>query len=498
MTLSTSHVRFSPAPTSRSFQTRTAGIRRRARRSNVRSLCLCGYMIFAFFLTLNAQTGAKNGEWRTYGADLGNTHYSPLDQITAANFNKLEVAWRFKTENLGPRPETNLQSTPLMVNGVLYSTAGSRRSVVALDAATGELLWVHREREGKRGDNAPRNLSGRGLAYWSDGGEERILYVTPGYRLIALNAKTGLTVPSFGRNGVVDLKLDDDQDLDLDTADIGLHATPVVAGNTVIVGAAHRAGGTPRVKNNAKGYVRGFDVRTGKRLWIFHTIPKAGEFGRDTWLDESADNVGNTGVWGQISVDEELGLVYLPVELPTGDIYGGHRPGNGLFGESIVALDLKTGERRWHYQLVHHGIWDFDIPCAPMLIDITVNGRTVKAVAQPTKQAFLYVFDRTNGQPIWPMNERDVEQSEVPGEKTAKTQPFPSKPPAYDKQGSSIDDLIDFTPELRAEAVKLVSRYRLGPIFTPPVASRADGPIATLAMTLGSGGTNWSGGSYDP
>jgi quinoprotein glucose dehydrogenase len=269
-------------------------------------------MIFAFFLTLNAQIGAKNGEWPTYGADLGNTHYSPLDQITAANFNKLEVAWRFKTENLGPRPETNLQSTPLMVHGALYSTAGSRRSVVALDAATGELLWVHSEREGKRGDNAPRNLSGRGLAYWSDGVEERILYVTPGYRLIALNAKTGLTVASFGRNGVVDLKLDDDQDLDLDTSDIGLHATPVVAGNTVIVGAAHRAGGAPRIKNNAKGYVRGFDVKTGKRLWIFHTIPKPLEFGRDTWLDESADNTGNTGVWGQISVDEDLGWFTCP------------------------------------------------------------------------------------------------------------------------------------------------------------------------------------------
>ena len=214
------------------------------------------WLLLTCCLTLNAQTGARNGEWRTYGADLGNTHYSALDQINAANFNKLEVAWRLNTENLGPRPETNLQSTPLMVNGVLYSTGGSRRSVIALDAGTGELLWVHSEREGKRGDNAPRNLSGRGLAYWSDGVEERILYVTPGYRLIALNAKTGLPVPAFGRSGVVDLKLDDDQDLDLENSDIGLHATPVVAGNTVIVGAAHRAGGAPRIKNNAKGYSR--------------------------------------------------------------------------------------------------------------------------------------------------------------------------------------------------------------------------------------------------
>ena len=453
-------------------------------------------MIFAFFLTLNAQTGAKNGEWRTYGADLGNTHYSPLDQITAANFNKLEVAWRFKTENLGPRPETNLQSTPLMVNGVLYSTAGSRRSVVALDAAAGELLWVHSEREGKRGDNAPRNLSGRGLAYWSDGVEERVLYVTPGYRLIALNAKTGLTVPSFGRNGVVDLKLDDDQDLDLDTSDIGLHATPVVAGNTVIVGAAHRAGGAPRIKNNAKGYVRGFDVKTGKRLWIFHTVPKPGEFGRDTWLDESADNTGNTGVWGQISVDEDLGMVYLPVELPTGDIYGGHRPGNGLFGESIVAVDLKTGERKWHYQLVHHGIWDFDIPCAPMLIDVTISGRVVKALAQPTKQGILYTFDRVTGEPIWPIAEVTVPKGDVPGEWYSPTQPMPTRPPAYGVAGiPSTDDLIDFTPELRAQAEKLVSKYRIGPIFTPIVVSKPEGPYGTIITT---GVTNWPGGSYDP
>jgi quinoprotein glucose dehydrogenase len=462
----------------------------------VRSLCLCSYIIFVSFLTLNAQTGAKNGEWRTYGADLGNTHYSPLDQINAANFSKLEVAWRFKTESLGPRPETNLQSTPLMVNGILYSTAGSRRSVVALDAATGELLWVHSEREGKRGDNAPRNLSGRGLAYWSDGVEERILYVTPGYRLIALNAKTGLTVPSFGRNGVVDLKLDDDQDLDLDASDIGLHATPVVAGNTVIVGAAHRAGGAPRIKNNAKGYVRGFDVKTGKRLWIFHTIPKPGEFGRDTWLDESADNTGNTGVWGQISVDEDLGMVYLPVELPTGDIYGGHRPGNGLFGESIVAVDLKTGERKWHYQLVHHGIWDFDIPCAPMLIDITINGRVVKAVAQPTKQGILYTFNRVTGEPIWPIDEIPVPKGDVPGEWYSPTQPLPTKPPAYGIAGiPSIDDLIDFTPELRAQGEKLVSKYRIGPIFTPMVVSKPEGPYGTIITT---GVTNWPGGSYDP
>ncbi len=445
-----------------------------------------------------AQQGAKNGEWRTYGGDLGNTHYSPLDQISATNFDKLEVAWRFRTSNLGPRPEFNLQSTPLMVNGVLYATAGTRRSVVALDAATGELLWVHGEKEGARGSAAPRQLSGRGVAYWTDGREERILYVTPGYRLIALNAKTGALVTGFGQGGIVDLKLDDDQQMDLVTGEVGLHATPVVAGNTVIVGAAHRSGGVPRSKTNVKGYVRGFDVKTGKRLWIFHTIPRPGEFGYNTWEKDSADYTGNTGVWGQISVDEELGIAYLPVELPTGDYYGGHRPGNGLFGESLVAVDLKTGQRKWHYQLVHHGIWDMDIPCAPILTDITINGRTVKAVAQPTKQAFLYVFDRVTGKPIWPIEEKPVEKGSVPGEWYSPTQPFPTKPPAYDRQGFQLEDLIDFTPALRAEAVKIASLYRLGPIFTPPVVSKLEGPLATLALATSAGGTNWPGGSYDP
>jgi quinoprotein glucose dehydrogenase len=448
--------------------------------------------------SLLAQSGAKNGQWLTYGGDLGNTHYSTLDQINAGNFNKLQVAWQFKTDNLGPQPEYNLESTPLVANGVLYSTAGTRRTVVALDAATGEMIWTHAEREGTRGTNAPRQLSGRGLAHWTDGREERILYVTPGYRLIALEAKTGAPVRTFGKDGAVDLKLEDDQEIDLLSSEIGLHATPVVAGDTVIIGAAHKPGGTPRSKNNVKGYVRGFDVRTGKRLWIFHTIPLSNEYGAETWENNSASYTGNTGVWGQISVDEELGMVYIPVELPTGDYYGGHRPGNGLYGESVVALDLKTGARKWHFQLVHHGIWDMDIPCAPMLVDITINGQTVKALAQPTKQAFLYVFDRTNGRPIWPIPERPVEQSTVPGEKTSATQPIPSKPPAYDRQGSSIDDLIDFTPDLRAQAIQVASRYKMGPIFTPPVVSKWEGPLGTLTMAVGGGGTEWQGGSYDP
>jgi quinoprotein glucose dehydrogenase len=461
---------------------------------SVRWIAAASFVVFAG-ASLLGQAGAQNAEWRSYGGDLGHTRYSPLDQIDATNFNKLELAWRFKTDNLGPRPEYQFESTPLMAKGVLYSTAGSRRAVVALDAATGEMLWMHSENEGARGAAAPRQLSGRGLAYWSDGRDDRILYVTPGYRLIALDAKSGIPVPSFGQNGVVDLKLEDDQEMDLVSGEIGLHSTPTVARNVVIVGAAHKTGGNPKSRRNEKGYVRGYDVRTGKRLWIFHTIPLPGEFGNDTWEKDSWAYTGNTGVWAQISVDEELGLAYLPVELPTGDYYGGHRPGNGLFGESLVAVDLQTGTRKWHYQFVHHGIWDHDLPCAAILADITVNGRTIKAVAQPSKQAWLYVLNRETGEPIWPIVERPVEKGDVPGEWYSPTQPFPTKPPAYERQGVSIDDLIDFTPELRAEAMKIAGRYKIGPIFTPPVVSKLDGPLSTLTSGFA---TNWPGGAYDP
>jgi glucose dehydrogenase len=458
--------------------------------------------LLCFPVGVLGQSGAKDGEWPTYGADLRGTRYRPLDQINATNFNKLELAWSFKTDSLGTRPEYKLEGTPLMVGGVLYTTAGTRRSAVALDAGTGELLWVHGEHEGARGAAAPRQLSGRGLAYWSNGKEGRILYVTPGYRLIALDAKTGVAIPSFGKNGMVDLKQNvvfgTGQQIDLVAGEIGLHATPIVVKDTVIIGSAMREGGTPKTHNNTKGLVRAFDVRTGQRLWTFNTIPRPGEFGNDTWLKGSWAINGNTGVWTQISVDEELGLVYLPVEEPTGDYYGGHRPGNNLFGESLVAVDLKTGQRKWHYQLVHHPLWDMDISSAPILADITVNGRTIKAVAQPTKQGILYVFDRVTGQPIWPFEERPVEKGDVPDEWYSPTQPIPAKPPAYSRNGVSIVDLIDFTPELRAEAVKTVSKYKLGPVFTPPVVSKIEGPLATLTLGTAAGGTNWPGGSYDP
>ena len=271
-----------------------------------------------------------------------------------------------------------------------------------------------------------------------------------------------------------------------------------MAGNTVIIGASFREGMTPKSMRNNKGYVRGFDVRTGKRLWIFHTIPTKTEPGYDSWLNGSAEYTGNTGVWTQISVDEKRDLVYLPVESPTGDYYGGHRPGNGLYGESLVCVDLKTGERKWHFQLVHHPLWDMDISSAPILADITVDGRAIPAVAVPTKQGILYVFDRVTGKPVWPIEEKPAPRGDVPGEWYAPTQPIPTKPPAYSRNGIAVDDLINFTPALRDQAQTLVAKYKIGPVFTPPVESKAGGPLATLTLGTASGGTNWPGGSYDP
>jgi len=449
------------------------------------------------------QTGfpsTGNGEWPSYAGDLASTHYSPLDQINASNFNKLEVAWRFKTDALGPRPEFKLEGTPLMAKGVLYTTGGTRRAAIALDAATGELMWTHAEREGARSAAAPRQLSGRGVAYWTDGRDERVLYITIGYQLVELDAKTGSLISSFGKNGIVDLKeaavFGNRQPIDLVRGEIGVHSTPAVTkSGIVLVGSSFREGGTPKTHNNTKGIVQAFDVKTGKRLWNFNTIPRPGEFGNDTWQNDSWAVNGNVGVWNQISVDEDLGLAYLPVETPTSDFYGGHRPGNNLFADSIVAVDLKTGQRKWHYQLVHHSLWNFDVSAAPILADITVNGRPVKAVLAMTKAAMMYVLDRTNGQPVWPIEERPAPKGDVPGEWYSPTQPYPTKPPAYDLQGVTEDSLIDFTPELRAQAVRNLAKYKLGPIFTPPVVSKLDGFIGGFRS---SGGTNWPGGSYDP
>ncbi len=437
-------------------------------------------------------------EWSTYGGDLASTRYSPADQIDAGNFGDLELAWTLSTDNFGPEPEYNLQSTPLMVGGVLYTTAGSRRAVIAADAATGELLWMHRLDEGERGAAAPRRLSGRGLAWRDNGGAGEIFYVTPGYQLIGLDAATGRRLPQFGVDGIVDLKQNMDQDIDLVTGEVGLHAAPIAAGDTILVGAAHLPGSAPRSMRNVKGHIRGFDARTGDRKWIFHTIPGADEFGNDTWLNDSWRYTGNNGVWGQMTVDTELGIAYFATEMPTNDYYGGHRHGDNLFSDSLVAVDLETGDRLWYYQFIHHDVWDWDLPCAPILVDITVDGREIKAIAQPSKQTWLYVFDRVTGEPVWPIEERPVEASDVPGELLALTQPYPTKPPAYDRQGVSIDDLIDFTPELRAEAERIAANYRTGPIFTPPTASVPEGPWGTLMLPSQAGGTNWPGASLDP
>jgi quinoprotein glucose dehydrogenase len=446
------------------------------------------------------QTKAATVEWRTYGADLASTRYSPLDQINKDNFSGLKIAWRLATNDFGPRPDTLYSATPLFVGNVLYTTVGTTRTVVALNPTTGAVLWKHVEDEGPRGQNAARSGAGRGVAYWSapNGSDRRIIYVTPGYRMLALDAKTGEPLSTFGQGGVVDLKLDNDQDLDPVTADIGLNATPLIAGDVIVVGAAHRFSGSPKTMNNTRGYVRGFDVKTGKRLWIFHTVPKPGEYGYDTWLEKSADRNGNTGAWSQFSADLDLGLVYVPVEMPTGDYYGGNRPGNTLFDESLVALDVKTGARRWHYQVTHHGIWDYDPPCAPVLYDVVVNGRRVKALAQPTKQAFLFVLNRETGQPIWPIEERAVPQSTVPNERTSPTQPFPTRPLPFDRQGMSVDDLIDFTPALRAQALEVIKKYTIGPLYTPPSLSNVDGPLATIQLPADTGGANWPGASFDP
>ena len=462
----------------------------------VRGLTIVTLLASAASVDVFGQHGARNGEWRAWAGDPGSTRYSPLDQIDAHNFSTLEVAWRFKTANLGPRPDFNLQTTPLMVNGILYFTAGAHRNAVAVDAATGEMLWMHRLEEGRRAEVSSRRMSGRGVGYWTDGrGDERVFYVSSGYQLVGLHAKTGLPLQDFGRNGVVDLRQDNDQQLDVENADVSWNGAPVVGRNVVIVGAAHRSGTAPKSKENPKGYIRGYDARTGKRLWIFHTIPRPGEFGNDTWLNDSWSYTGHTGVWTQMTIDEALGIAYLPIEIPTGDYFGGHRHGNNLFAESLVAVELETGKRLWHFQFVHHPIWDYDVPCAPILADITVNGKAIKAIAQPTKQGYLFVFDRLTGQPVWPIEERPVERGTLPSEWYSPTQPFPTKPPPFERHGFLEEYIIDFTPELKAQGLKLLQQYKVGPIFTPPIARGEGGKVGTLFIP---NGANWPGGSLDP
>jgi len=469
---------------------------RRALRISAAAVPLAAAFVLSS-IALSGQTGVKNGEWPHWGGDLGNTKYSPLDQINRDNVKTLRIAWRWKADNYGPRPDGNYEATPLMINGVLYTIAGSRRDVVAIDGATGETLGMYRLDEGQRGDVSPRK-TGRGVDYWSsaDGRDQRIVFVTQGFHLVVLDARTGVPVPGFGKGGVVDMYEDFDQPIPKDGT-IGSSAPPIVVRDVIVVGNALLAGTAPRSKENTKGFIRGYDVRTGKRLWTFHTIPQPGEFGNDTWLNDSWSYTGNTGAWSSLTADPDLGYVYLPVEGATGDFYGGHRPGNNLFSDSLVCLDAKTGKRVWHFQLVHHDMWDYDTASPPTLINITVDGRPVRAVAQTSKQSFLYVFDRVTGKPVWPIEEKPVPRGDTPGEWYSPTQPVPTRPAPYDRQGVSESDLTDFTPELHAEALELIKPYKIGPLFTPPSIATA-AVRGTLQIPGNQGSALLQGASFDP
>jgi len=446
-----------------------------------------------------AQHGAPDGQWLHYAADQGSSRYSPLDQIHRGNVGELRLAWRWLSPD-GKIAETNprlrpgqFKTTPLMIKGVLYASTGLSQ-VCALEAGTGQTIWVHDPKSYELPRPTNTGFQHKGVEYWTDGEDERIIIATGGRQLIALNAKTGKPYPDFGQGGVVDLTQGVGREINV--SQIGFNAPTIVCRDTIVVGMIVSDG--PPGTQMPPGHVRGYNVRTGRMKWIFHTIPQEGEFGVETWENESWRYTGNTNVWTAMSADEELGYVYLPTSTPTNDWYGGHRPGDNLFAESIVCVEAETGRRVWHFQAVHHGLWDYDFPCAPNLVDITVEGRRIKALAQVSKQGFTYVLDRATGEPVWPIVERPVPQSRVPSEKTSPTQPFPTKPPAFERQGVSEDDLIDFTPELRAEALEIARRHLMGPIFTPPIEAGENGLKGTLVLPSPAGGANWGGACFDP
>ena len=458
-----------------------------------------GAMISAPLAFSQQGTSVDQGDWPVYHGGTFSQRYSPLDQINADNVDDLQIAWRFSTANFGPSTDFNNPSTPLEIDGILYADIASTRNVVALDATTGQVLWLWRPQEGDRYDEAPRKGAGRGVAYYTNGDKTRVIDVTPGYHLVSLDAKTGIPDPTFGNNGIVDLMvgLRNAEDDRFKYPDIGISAPPLVMNDVIVVGAAHKTGGRPRSKSNVKGDIRGFDVHTGKLLWTFHTIPERGEVGYETWLDEGVEFTGNAGVWAPISGDPDLGIVYLPVEDPTGDYYGGDRPGANLFSSSLVAVDVKTGARKWHFQQIHHDIWDWDLPAAPVLADLP-NGR--KIVMSVSKQSFVYAYDRVTGEPIWPIVEQPVPQGDVPGEWYSPTQPFPTKPAAFDRQTVTEDDLLDWTPAIRAEAIAATEGFRLSrELYTPPSLSEAaDGTKGLLSLPSSTGGANWEGSTIDP
>ncbi|HUL73871.1 MAG TPA: PQQ-binding-like beta-propeller repeat protein [Vicinamibacterales bacterium] len=449
---------------------------------------------------------AESAEWRSYGRDLGNSRYSPLDLLNRDTLGKVQVVWRWRSDNFSVPPEDRNESTPIMVDGTLYFTTGAQRWVVAADAATGATKWTWHLDEGDRARRAPRKDSGRGVSFWSgavgaDGRrDDRIFTVTPGFNLVALDAKTGAPVAGFGDHGVVDLKAQLGVPVDLVSAAIGSSSPPLVFENVVVIGPALEVGTRPPSMKNVPGRILAVDARTGALLWRFNTIPQKGEFGYETWENGSAEYTGNAGAWAPLTLDAKRGYLYLPVEAATGDYYGGHRLGDDLFSSTLVCLDARTGRRVWHFQIVHHDIWDRDNAAAPILADVTVNGQRVEAVVQLTKQAYAYVFDRVTGKPVWPIVEKPMPRSDVPGERAAATQPIPSKPAPFDRQGVTVDDLIDFTPELRAEALAAVKPFRLGESpFTPPsVANGPDGTRGTLMLPGTLGGANWEGGAFDP
>ena len=443
------------------------------------------------------QQGAQNGEWRSYGGDAGSTKYSPLDAIDETNVQNLEVVWRWQSvdyerqaEDPDLRFNTVLLATPLKVGNALF-TSTNLGQAAAIDPVTGETLWVYNSVA--EGTAAARGRGTRGLAYWTDGSDDRLLLVS-GEHLVALGTQTGELYPEFGEGGKVNLR----QDMGPRLQRYYWNAAPLVCGDVVIVGAG--MSDSPTRQEAAPGYVRGYDVITGQLRWRFNPVPRPGEVGNETWEEGSWEYSGNANVWTLMSADEELGYVYLPVSTPTNDWYGGHRLGDNLFAESLVALECATGERVWHFQMVHHGLWDYDNPAAPNLVDITVDGRPIQAVVQVSKQGFTYVFDRVTGEPVWPIVELAVPSSLVPGERASPTQPFPTWPLPFERQGITVNDLIDFTPELRAEAIEILGGYVFGPMFTPP-SIRNDDPDetqGTIQLPGWVGGADWNGAAVDP
>ena len=457
------------------------------------SMALC-----LFSLPLAPTHADQAGEWRSYGGEKTSSKYAPLEQIHRDNVGQLRIAWRWNSidnEILAARPELWTmvnEATPLMVDGVIY-TSTALSQVAALDAATGQTLWTYDPKTYKDGTPANTGFVHRGVSYWEDEDDRRILLGTGDAYLIALDAATGKPIAGFGHNGRVDLTRGLRRPIE--RALYSANSPPIICGDVVVIGATVLdafAVGMPPHKVMPPGDVRGFDARTGEQLWVFQSIPQQGEFGNETWEGDSWKNTGSANVWTMMSADEELGYVYLPFSTPTNDYYGGHRHGDNLFAESLVCLDATTGERVWHFQILHHGLWDYDLPAAPNLIDIEVDGKKIKAVAQVTKQAFCFVFNRETGEPIWPIKERAVPQSNAPGEKSSPTQPFPTRPLPFDRQGLTHDDLIDFTPELRQMAIDIVEKYEYGPLYTPPSEK------GTIAMPGIIGGASWAGAAVDP